>query len=96
LDCAAWLPLAAFAAMLLLPAGADAQQSSGPQQVVPPAPPSQTKPDTPGGAARSGVIRPPREVDPGITKPPPANGANTMPVIPPPGSPGGNPRIKPQ
>lgn len=41
----------------------------------------------------NGVICPP-DVDPGSVKAPPAGG--TMPVIPPPGSPGGNPNVQPK
>jgi hypothetical protein len=45
-----------------------------------------------------GVIAPPDPgVDPGMVKPPPDTGAaTTMPVIPPPGTPGGDPNIRPQ
>jgi hypothetical protein len=49
-----------------------------------------------GGIAR-GVIRPPGEVDPGIhrgTVPDPTPG--TTPVIPPPGTPGGDPTVQPR
>lgn len=42
-----------------------------------------------------GVIRPPAGVDPQIQVPPPEPGAR-MPVIPPPGTPGGDPRIDPK
>ena len=42
-----------------------------------------------------GVITPPAGVDPDIKQTPPATGA-TMPVIPPPGTPGGNPAVKPK
>jgi hypothetical protein len=41
-----------------------------------------------------GVICPPAGVDPGIAKPP--VGGDRMPVIPPPGTPGGNPNIIPK
>jgi hypothetical protein len=41
----------------------------------------------------NGVICPP-EVDPAIKAPTPNSG--TMPVIPPPGSPGGNPNVQPK
>jgi hypothetical protein len=43
----------------------------------------------------NGVIRPPDNVDPGMTAKPPDTGAR-MPVIPPPGSPGGDESIKPK
>ena len=41
-----------------------------------------------------GVICPPRTGDPGVKAPPANNGK--MPVIPPPGSPGGNPNVQPK
>jgi hypothetical protein len=43
-----------------------------------------------------GVIRPPQEVDPAIKQEPPPTGPNSMPVIPPPGTPGGDPSVKPK
>jgi len=43
-----------------------------------------------------GTVKPP-PVDPGMAVTPPNNGASsTMPVIPPPGSPGGNPKVVPK
>ena len=42
-----------------------------------------------------GVICPPPGVDPGIRAPTP-EGGRMMPVIPPPGSPGGDPNIRPK
>ena len=42
-----------------------------------------------------GVLHPPRGVDPGVAIPPPSTGSN-MPVIPPPGTPGGNTAIEPK
>ncbi|HEY7998631.1 MAG TPA: hypothetical protein VIE87_07410 [Pseudolabrys sp.] len=45
-------------------------------------------------AQSGGVICPPTEVDPAINAPTPQGGS--MPVIPPPGSPGGNPNIQPK
>ena len=44
---------------------------------------------------QGGVISPPN-VDPGMTVSPPRNGSTTTPVIPPPGSPGGNPSVIPK
>jgi hypothetical protein len=43
-----------------------------------------------------GVIHPPANVDPGLTQPAPDIGPHSMPVIPPPGTPGGNPDVKPK
>jgi len=45
-------------------------------------------------AKSGGVICPPEHVDPEIRQPTPPGGA--MPVIPPPGSPGGDPSIQPK
>lgn len=45
-------------------------------------------------AKSNGVICPPKNVDPEIRAPTPD--AGKMPVIPPPGSPGGNPNVQPK
>lgn len=45
-------------------------------------------------ARSNGVICPPEHVDPDIKAPTPHGGP--MPVIPPPGSPGGNPSVQPK
>ena len=42
-----------------------------------------------------GVITPPTGIDPEIKQTPPPTGS-TMPIIPPPGTPGGNPAVKPK
>ena len=42
-----------------------------------------------------GVIHPPRGVDPEMSKKPPPSGSS-MPVIPPPGTPGGEPGVEPK
>jgi hypothetical protein len=42
-----------------------------------------------------GIITPPADVDPGIKQTPPPTGS-PMPIIPPPGTPGGNPTVKPK
>ena len=44
---------------------------------------------------RQGTLEPP-DVDPGIRAPVPSNVQGAMPVIPPPGSPGGNQRVIPK
>jgi hypothetical protein len=73
---------------------------------VPVAPPksAQTPPEQiapPDGAMsnrlsqQKGTITPPN-VDPGMRVNPPQNGAGTMPVIPPPGSSGGNRSVVPK
>jgi hypothetical protein len=44
-----------------------------------------------------GVITPPASgTDPGIVQPTPDTGETKMPVIPPPGTPGGDPNVRPQ
>ncbi len=61
-------------------------------------PPSQATPPelvAPTGPA-SGVIHPPTGVDPGIRVPAPDPQGGTMPVIPPPGTPGGNQNVQPK
>jgi hypothetical protein len=45
-------------------------------------------------AQSKGVICPPDQVDPAMNRPAPGGG--TMPVIPPPGSPGGDPNVQPK
>jgi hypothetical protein len=44
----------------------------------------------------SGVIHPPAGVDPGIAASVPDPHPNSTPVIPPPGTPGGNPSVQPK
>jgi hypothetical protein len=43
-----------------------------------------------------GVIRPPQDVDPAMKADPPPTGPNSTPVVPPPGAPGGDPRLEPK
>lgn len=43
-----------------------------------------------------GVLEPPREIDPQMKKPVPDDFQGRTPVIPPPGSPGGNSDVKPK
>lgn len=43
-----------------------------------------------------GVLKPPQGVDPGIHQPPPAQTGDKMPVIVPPGEPGGDQSIQPK
>jgi hypothetical protein len=45
-------------------------------------------------AATDGVICPPPEIDPDIHLP--SRGGGAMPVLPPPGSPGGDPSVRPK
>jgi hypothetical protein len=46
--------------------------------------------------ATDGVIRPPADISPDMRAPAPVPDPGTTPVIPPPGSPGGNPSIQPK
>jgi hypothetical protein len=91
-------------------AGAQNPQPAAPQETHPPlAPPSASQPPpeqiapgdrTPGGnlsdklSQQQGALKPP-VVDPGIQAPLP-HGQATMPVIPPPGTPGGNQKVVPK
>lgn len=87
-------------------AGAQSQAPSPPAaQPDPACPPGiGTDPPTVGSGdganlsdrlARSkGIICPPAGLDPGMTVPPPDTG--TMRVIPPPGTPGGDPNVQPK
>jgi hypothetical protein len=72
---------------------------------APPSQPSRSIPEEQGSSGSSlshrldrsgGVIRPPADVDPGMAQPPPSTGSHSMPVVPPPGTPGGNPAVKPK
>jgi hypothetical protein len=96
-----------FAAALLLawgglgPHQARAQANQGQ-----PASPPVVRDDAPTGTSLSkeldrsnGVITPSpstANTDPGIVKPAPSTGARSMPVIPPPGTPGGDPNVQPK
>ncbi len=67
-----------------------------PQILIPTPLPPAAGADTPGGAARNGVIAPPApEADAAINRGAPSATVGP-PVIPPPGSPGGNPSIVPK
>lgn len=105
------LPLVLAASMAALPA-ARAQDTNLPQAPNMPAPhttvlekvdpPLQSDHgETTGSLSETlnrseGVITPPAGVDPLIRKPAPVAGAGRMPVIPPPGEPGGNPEVQPR
>ncbi|MGA3402474.1 MAG: hypothetical protein ABSC95_24960 [Acetobacteraceae bacterium] len=47
-------------------------------------------------ALQHGTVEPPHDVDPGMTVSPPAQAQGTMPIIPPPGSPGGDQQVVPK
>ena len=61
-----------------------------PEKVAPPEPLSDQL------ARSGGTIKPPADIDPGMTQTPPDPGPRSMPVIPPPGTPGGNPSVVPK
>ena len=95
--------LAAFVICLLI---STAQaQTPAPQMTPPPAagapqgnsgtaaPPKATSEQL---SRSGGVIKPPDNVDRKIEAPTPNPGPRSMPVVPPPGSPGGNPDVKPK
>jgi hypothetical protein len=97
-------------AALSLPgfAGAQNPQPAPPGQSNSPSPPpEQIRPanpkDSAGGSQtlsdklsqQRGTLQPPA-IDPGIHKPPPQRGEGNMPVIPPPGTPGGNQQVVPK
>ncbi len=102
----------AAAALLGLTAVAQAQDNEVSPPVLPPQPgtgvPEKVSPpasttqegDVTGTLSQKldkseGVIKPPAGVDPEIRVQPPETGG-VMPVIPPPGEPGGNPQIQPK
>jgi hypothetical protein len=47
-------------------------------------------------AKSDGVLCPPSNIDPQMHAPAPNDGVGSMPVIPPPGSPGGDPNVRPK
>jgi hypothetical protein len=93
--------------LLAAPAMAQNPQPAPPTNpTVPVAPPSAATPPpekiAPADRGMSkrlslqkGTITPPN-VDPGMSVSPPAHTGSTTPVIPPPGSPGGNPSVVPK
>jgi hypothetical protein len=99
-------------ALVVATASAQAQttQPAPPENPTVPVPPPSNSPlvpperiAPPGGATLSdrlskgqGTIAPPKDVDPGMTVRPSPGGAGNMPVIPPPGSPGGNRSVVPK
>ena len=86
-----WLFAAAMAALGTSAIAADRPAEQPSQPAEPPASGS-----TSSELSRSGgVIKPPADVDPQMKQTPPASG-DKMPVIPPPGSPGGDQSVKPK
>ena len=83
--------------MAAIPAAAQTTQPTPPAS--PAAPPEQVAPPdrdlSQTLSRRKGTIAPPN-VDPGMMVKPPANGSTATPVIPPPGSSGGNRSVVPK
>jgi len=89
-------------AVLVCLVASTAAGASNAQQPIPPATPLNSPPeiiaprqDDTAGKASGGVVAPPN-VDPGMDIKPPADSRQTMPIIPPPGAPGGNPQVVPK
>ena len=72
-----------------------AAEEQGAKQPSAPAEPPATGSTSSELSRSGGVIKPPVGVDPQMKQNPPASG-DKMPVIPPPGTPGGNPSVKPK
>lgn len=100
-----WLPWVLLALGLAACAGLEAAQAQ--DTGLPKLPPGSTAPATPPGGGslppagaipgqQPSVIHPPTSTDSKMTKPPPNPKAYPMPVIPPPGTPGGNPQVVPK
>jgi len=102
--------LALYFAIAAVPYAARAQSGSAPEtpaQSVPPpssplpCEPSGHPPSTPVSSGQKacnsdGEIQPPKTGDEGVIKPPDTGKSAPMPVISPPGSPGGNPNVRPK
>ena len=86
-----WLIVAALAGLGASAIAAERPAEQPNQPVEPPAIGSSSSDLSRSG----GVIRPPADVDPQMKQMPPSSG-DRMPVIPPPGTPGGNPSAKPK
>jgi len=84
-----WVSLIAAA---LAGFGASAMAAEQPSQPLQPPVSGSTSSEL---SRSGGVIKPPAQVDPAMKQSPPLSG-DRMPVIPPPGTPGGNPSIKPK
>jgi hypothetical protein len=86
-----WLIVAALAGLGASAVAAE-RPAEQPNQPVEPPPIGSSSSDL---GRSGGVIRPPADVDPQMKQMPPSSG-DRMPVIPPPGTPGGNPSAKPK
>ena len=96
----AYITIAMYIASVIVPATSHGQSAPPSAQPTPPATPSSppeivAPKDNAIGEAHGGVLHPPN-VDPGISVKPLVDTPQSMPVIPPPGSPGGNPNVIPK
>lgn len=94
-----WLPLFLLATCSIGGAAFAQTAAVSPSQEGPCQPgqqPSSPEGSGPKGCASNGVIQPPAVGDSGVVKPPDTGSAMPMPVIPPPGTPGGNPSVQPK
>ena len=82
-------------ALLGFVTAAVAAEEQGAKKPSAPAVPSASGSSSSDLSRSGGVITPPIGVDPQIKQTPPPSG-DSMPVVPPPGTPGGNPSIKPK
>lgn len=82
----------AGATVTTTPPPPDQPQSQIPEKQ---APPLENSPNENKFQREDGVIKPPGDVDPNMTEKPPETDGR-MPIIPPPGSPGGDPSLKPK
>jgi len=82
-----FVAIAAFAADPSAPTGTD--------QTKPPIAPPASGTSSSDLGRSGGVVTPPPSVDPQMRRTPPPAG-DSMPVIPPPGTPGGDPSVKPK
>jgi hypothetical protein len=86
---------AAFASGIGAPAAAQsAPQTQIPEKIEPPLPQQKEDSDKEKFQREDGVLKPPKDIDPGIeTKP---RDRSRTPVIPPPGTPGGDENVHPK
>ena len=86
----------ALVSLCLVAASAAAMPASQPPQTIPEGEGSGSSTLSRHLDRSGGVIHPPAGIDPAITQPPPASGSHRMPIVPPPGTPGGDPNVKPK
>jgi hypothetical protein len=72
-----------------------AAEDQAPKQPSAPAAPPASGSSSSELSRSGGVIQPPAGIDPEMKRTPPRSG-DSMPVVPPPGTPGGNPSVKPK